>query len=420
MNYLKKKVIDAISANPGIDLAKLFIMFKDDPKCVEILAIVSDIYGEDHNHWANEIKKNTTYAKINELIESYGEDEGLTQLFIPEVILSAIIFQKHNLMEPAKKLIKSLFENDSDYAENIFNNKDYLFDGSISIKISNFSNDVDSYVEWILNRIENVEFESFSGGGSSESNVKNFLFYLLNRFSKIRDSELVDELLQRVVDNVDARIVKSKKIKIHLSGELTKSGVLFTINEKALSHSKDGVEISQVRIKKDIIKILKDTGSDLIKDETKDAIADYLLSYFPGIKEAKMIQKVAFSLASNIFEQTSINYITKYILVHKKKIEEMNISLRDYYINYFLTEEFQKFFQENNIEFIAKDLERVFDRLYLNYIQSIDGLLSPELEEVARKKNNSFDLDTYKFILVCNSLFDPDEPIKTKLARIKN
>lgn len=369
----------------------------------------------------NQFFKTTRDANlISELIEQYGVYTELAPLFIPRTVMAASVYKKMDLIPQAQALVNELMDADTkSYCEEIFNFKDYFFNGEIGLTVKNFNATVTDPISWLENKILTRE-TSPSSDDSACVRFNDFYFYKLNNFSKI-NREQEDEFF-RIIDAPKAnKKFKTKKNNstspIFLIGHLQIDGVLFNIHLSSAKNLFQGLPSTNIVLPDDFGKFLKDVIKDGAGEQITDKIKDYIVSYFPGVKEAKLIADLGEVVIKNTLKNNP-NSLAATIEKHFDAINTTDVSIEDYYINTYLVEEFQKFFNQKDFPISANHFKPVFQSLYEYYILNVKGFLDGDYALEAEQLVNSSPskhADTIRFKMVYSALKNPESKIKRKL-----
>lgn len=407
--------LDSCEAQPTA--SEFFNHFKNEPRLLEYLVISSLYVDYDAEGIINENYKYCKDSeKIESLIEEYGDFHELSEMFIPKNVISASIYKDFGNQEQAQELINWLMSNNYiAYYQELYSIKDLLFDGLINLEVSDCPMKGNELIEFLETKIEVGDVSSFSDP-ENQLNFDNFKFYHLNKYFKILQAQEAQQIISDYCAKRDLDLNPINNFNCFLSGSLAPDSVHLKVSLNGLKNLVEGVEVAKIKIKTDIGQIIKGFGSTVVKDQLADAITEYLVDKIPLAKEIKLGKSLLQSFISNMFEMTDISQLRNELNDHKDSIISLKTSLRDYYINHFLSGEFQIFFKENNLEYVDSELQPIFQRLYNTFVQSINSILTAELEEELLKgvEYKGMDMETRKFLMICDHL--GNNRVKSKIG----
>lgn len=391
--------------------------FKNRSKIVEYMVIASLYLDYDAEGLINEnFKNNKDSEKIESLIEEYGEFPELAEMFIPVNLISASIYKDFNEREKAQDIILKLLNNYSEYYSEIYSIKDLLFEGKINLEIPQCPMESNSIVLFLKEKMKLGEITSF-GDDISRLNFDHFIFYHLNLFAVFNDIESLQKMIEDYHIKRDATLNPVSLFSCFIFGELNETNVGFEFNLNQFKNLINGSDFLKIQIKTDLMGFLKTLGSTLVKDKINEEITDYLISKIPMGQELKLGKSIIQAMLSSMTEMGNVSFLSQELELHKNEILTSNVSIREYYINSFLPNEFRKFFQENQLEYVEGELNGLYNRLYSNFMVSVSSLISPDIEAIMMKERPSYkkhDSDTKRFLLVCDYM--RDDRYKTKIA----
>lgn len=394
--------LDSLDHQPTA--TEFFDHFKSEPRLVEFLVISSLLIDYEAKGL---ILENFTYCKDSEkiefLIEEYSAYPELAQMFIPRNIITASIYKDLKELDLASEIIDYLLSsNDKGYYQDVYSIKELLFEGSINLELLNCPMNSQQLVSYIEECVAQGKFNSLSDKLNA-LNAENFMFYRLNKYVSLMQLTEAQEIISKYSEKRSLELNPINSFNTYLSGHLEPDSVHMKLNLLALKNLVQGIESTKITIKTDIGSILKGFGSEVVKDHLTEVITDYLIDKIPLAKEIKLGKNLFQAFVSNMFEMADVSFLIKELGYHRDNILELKTSVKDYYINHFLAGEFETFFAENNLEYIPGEMNPVFERLYVSFIQSVNTILTPELEEqiMSGTQYASYDLETKKFLMVC-------------------
>lgn len=413
--------LDSLDHQPSA--TEFFKQFQSQPRLLEYLVISSLYIDYDAEGIINEnFKFCKDSEKIESLIEEYSDFPELCEMFIPKNVIAASIYKDFGNKEEAQELIDWLMQrNYLGYYQEVYSIKDLLFDGLINLEVANCPMNSQELITFLEEKIEAGEVSSLSDADNA-LNFENFLFYHLNRYFKIQGADAAQEIINQYLKKRDLDLNPINSFSSFLSGQLKPDSVHLQLNLHGLKNLVQGVEVAKIKIKTDIGKILTGFGSTVVKDQVANAITDYLVTKLPFSKEIQLGKNLMQAFISNMFEMADVNFLIEEMRDHRDNVLELNISVKEYYINHFLADEFKIFFKENNLEYIEDELNPIYNRLYASFIQSVNNILTPDLSKELLKASDykSFDLETRKFLMVCDHLLNSSQPkIKVGFAKLR-
>jgi hypothetical protein len=398
--------------------------YTSHPKVSEIQVIGCKLLGLDPAPFNHFFKRSRDYSLIEELIIQYGLYPELAKLFIPETVVSVSVYKKLQMREQATQLIDKLIEKDvPTYCEEINNLKDNLFDGAIGITIKKFNPTLSDPFSWINEKILNKEAAP-SSDTESLTRFNDFYFYKLNLFSTL-NKEQEDEFFRIIGASTKPKKFKtrtdSKLIPLFLIGHVRNDGVQFDVHLSSVKNLYQGLPSTSIALPSDFSSFLKGVVQEGTSSQISDKIKDYIVSYLPGVKEAKLFVDIGEAVFKNTFKSNPDSLISL-MKVHYDQIIKLNITIEDYYINHYLVGEFQKFFNQKDFPLSAEQFRPVFQTLYEYYIQNIKGFLSGDYEKevsILIAASPEKHADTIRFKCVYSALNDSDSHIKRRLFERK-
>jgi hypothetical protein len=394
-----KAFIDSLDHQPSF--AEFIDHFKNDPNLVELMVISSLYLDYDASSLIKDFFANSKDSeKIEELMEKYEGHPELEEFFIPKNAMSASLYKDRGFEEKAKELVEELFNSDkTSYLQDLYNIRDLLFDSLINLEVQGCTLDPKHLVDYVQQNIINQNASPLNDE-ENQLSFEHFYFYKLNYFSQIIDAESVQDLLEKYNEENKLSLVPINNFSTFLSGDFKPQGVLFKINLRGFDNLFKGLSYN-VKVKTSLKDIAKNITGNTVKDAVTNIVTDYLVDKIPMAREIKAGKEILNAIVNSSLEMVDVSSIVSELREHQNELLKLNTSVKDYYINHYLADEFKKFFEENNIDYIHSELKPLYERLYATFIQSVNSLLTPEAEQTYLSKNSKLDLDTQKFLAVC-------------------
>lgn len=392
--------IDSLDHQPTFE--EFVQKFKTNPLLVELMVIST--YYLDFDPSAV-VLENFAYSKdserIEELMERYNGYDELEDMFIPKNAMAASLYKDQGEDEKAKNLIDQLFTHNRDtYFNDLYLIRDLIFEGLINLEIPNCDlKNPHELIPHMINSIREMKTDCLNDK-DSELNFHHFYFYRLNHLFNLLDADNFMDKVEKYQEDNQLALMPVNKFSTYVSGEYLASGVMFKINLKGLDNLFSGLS-TEVKINLKLGELAQNIGKNLLKDEVAGAVSDYLVDKIPMAKEIKLGKALLNAIVNSSMEMADISSLVKELNDHQKELQSLGVSVKEYYINHFLASEFKKFFEENGIEYIEKEMRPIYERIYVNFIQSVTNLLTPEKEEQISKSLTAIDEETRKFLAVC-------------------
>jgi hypothetical protein len=396
-----KAWIDGLDHQPTFE--EFVQKFKTNPLLVELMVIST--YYLDFDPTAV-VAENFAHSKdserIEELMERYNGFSELEDMFIPKNAMAASLYKDHGEVEKAKELIDQLFTHQRDtYFNDLYTIRDLIIEGLINLEVPGCNlNNLNSLIPFLMDQIRERKTACLKGR-ESEINFEHFYFYKLNYLFSLLDTDNFLEKAAKYKEENQLSLMPVSNFSIYVNGEFLPSGVMFTINVKGLANLFHGFT-TEVKVNLSLSTLAQNIGKNLLKDEVAGAVSDYLLDKIPMAQEVKLGKSILNAIVNSSMEMADISSFSKELYEHQKEMEALGVSVKEYYIQHFLAKEFKKFFDEQNIEYVEKEMKPIYERIYINFIQSINNLMTPEQEANASKGKKGSDEDTQKFLAVCD------------------
>lgn len=246
--------------------------------------------------------------------------------------------------------------------------------------------------------------------------LKTFIFIVSTTFFSIVDTEQIKEVLKKYEEEAKLSFTPITKFSTFVSGNFKPQGVYFKINLRGIDNLFKGLT-TRVKVQTSLKDIAKNVAGNLAKDAVSNIVVDYLQDKIPLVREIKMGKEVLNAIVNSSLEMTDISSIVKELDDHRTAILELKIPLKDYYINHYLATEFKTFFKEQDLDYVHEDMKALYERLYNTFVQSINVVLTPEMEQqFLKSQGNEFDKETKRFLAVCQSVLEARPKTRLKLA----
>lgn len=409
--------IDSLDHQPTF--AEFMDFFKQDPLLVELMVISSFFIDYDPQAIVQDIfANNKDSERIEELMNRYEGFPELEELFIPKNAMAASLYKDNGDQERSRELIDWLFsKNPEALVQDLYSIRDLIFDGYINLEVPNCKVVKNQSISpYLMESITEQKTKSLQDD-ENKLNYENFYFYRLNSFSGLIDPTTVDETLQKYQEENQLSLIPITHFSIFLSGEFYPLGIGFRVNLRGLDNLFHGLKV-KVKVKTSLKEIAQAIGTNLLKDEVANAVSDYLVDKIPFAREIKVGKALLNAIVNSSMEMTDISSLLKELQDHQSEIVKLNLSVKDYYINHYLTGEFKKFFIEHDIEYVHEEMKNIYERIYASFIQSVNNLLTPEHEQrFLPGLANQLDDETKKFLAVCQLLSDSAYKTNLQISR---
>ena len=393
--------IDGLDHQPTFE--EFVQKFKTNPLLVELMVIST--YYLDFDPTAV-VTENFAYSKdserIEELMERYNGYDELEDMFIPKNAMAASLYNDHGELEKAKSLIEQLFTHHREaYFNDLFMIRDLIIEGLINLEILGCDlKNPEAMIPYMIDQIREMKTHCLNDK-ESELNFHHFYFYKLNFLFSLLDADNFLNSAVKYKEENQLALMPVNTFSTYVSGEFLPSGVMLKINLKGLDNLFSGLS-TEVKINLKLGELAQNIGKNLLKDEVAGAVSDYLIDKIPMAKEIKLGKAILNAIVNSSMEMADISSLVKELNEHQKEMESLNVSVKDYYINHFLSTEFKKFFDEHDIEYIEKEMKPIYERIYINFIQSVNNLMTPDKEAQVSKSITAIDEETRKFLAVCD------------------
>lgn len=393
--------IDGLDHQPTFE--EFVQKFKTNPLLVELMVISTYYLDFDPT---SVIAENFAHSKdserIEELMERYNGFDELEDMFIPKNAMAASLYKDNGEEEKSKSLVEQLFTHNREaYFNDLYMIRDLIIEGLINLEIPGCDlKNPESLIPFMINSIRESNTHCLNDK-ESELNFHHFYFYKLNYLFNLLDADNFINNATKYKEDNQLALMPVNTFSTYVSGEFLSSGVMFKINLKGLDNLFGGLS-TEVKINLRLGELAQNIGKNLLKDEVANVVSDYLIDKIPMAKEIKLGKALLNAIVNSSMEMADISSLVKELNDHQKEMNSLGVSIKEYYINHFLATEFRKFFEENGIEYIDKEMKPIYERIYVNFIQSVNNLMTPEKDDQSYQSIKAVDEETRKFLAVCD------------------